>query len=479
MSVVEQIESEFDATPRAALASIAAHEGPVFVDLDETLYLRNSTEDFLDLARPRLIAALLLRFLDVLKPWRWSGGQATRDIWRVRLVLALFPWVRFQWARKVGDLARDFGNTELLQALERRAIGPIVLTCGFQPIVKPLVAALGLPEAPIVAARLDACGDRIRGKLAFTVDALGMEMLRRGLLITDSLQDLAVLRVCKRPLRTTWPGAFAARALADVYLPGEYLTRVKRPGAHYIRRGILQEDFAFWVLSSVALAAHPLFHVAGLLLLLGSFWAIYERGYVDNDLAALYYELDPKVDPEFWKSPVATPVVAPWIWACSLGALGVGSLGWPEGPAPWDFAKWALVLVATYAWFKLYNRVNKGTRIWMYAGLQLARVAAFVVLVGVLPIGAAALGANALSRWVPYYLYRSTGNRWPRNDDAPLIRLTFFLVFAVLLGLTAGPALVFNWTALMLLAWNVYRARHSLASMLAQAKRLDRLGGSA
>ena len=479
MSRADQVASEFDTTPTDAIACMVAHEGPVFVDLDETLYLRNSTEDFIDLARPGLIAALLLRLLDVLEPWRWSGGRTTRDVWRVRLVMAFFPWIRSQWARKVSTLARVFGNTQLLSAFERHAIHPIVLTAGFRPIVAPLVAALGLPDAPIVAARLERCEDRVRGKLGCAIEALGEETLRRGLLITDSLQDVAVLRACKLPMRTVWPGAFYRRALAHVYVPGEYLTRVKRPGTHYIRRGILQEDFAFWVLSSIALAAHPWLHTAGLLLLLVSFWAIYERGYVDNDEAAVRYEREPRVESAYWEFPVATPRVQPWIWALALGALGIVVLRWPERPDPWDFVKWAAVLVGSYLWFKLYNRLDKQTRVWLYAGLQLARVAAFTVLVAVLPIGAVALGANALSRWVPYHVYRCTGNRWPKRDESALIRLTYFIVLAALLGVAAGPYAVFNWTALMLLLWNLYRARDAVKAMVESARRLDRFGSEA
>jgi hypothetical protein len=466
--------SPYDNAPSAAIDSIAAHDGPVFVDLDETLYLRNSTEDFIDLARPRLVAALLMRLLEAMRPWRWSGGEATRDVWRVRLVMTLFPWVRWRWARKVGAFARSFGNTDLLSAFQRHSVQPIVLTAGFRPIVTPLVSALGLPEARIVAARLNTFDDRIQGKLRCAIDAVGEETLRSGLLITDSEQDLAVLHVCKRPLRTVWPKAAFRRALSDIYLPGEYLTRVKRPGAHYIRRGILQEDFAFWVLSSLALAPHPWPHIAALSLLLGSFWTVYEQGYVDNDRAGVSYESDPKVESAYWEAPVATPTFQPWIWATVLGALGVAVLRWPGLASGWDFGKWALVLVGCYVWFKLYNRLDKWTRVWLYAGLQLARVAAFTVLVPVMPIGAMALGANALARWVPYHLYRVASRGWPQQDDSALIRLTYFLVLAVLLGVSAGPGSVFNWTALLLLLWNLYRARPSLMRMLGQARRLDR-----
>src|SRR5215468_910271 len=74
---------QYDASPAAALAAVRAHDGPVIVDLDETLYLYNSTEDFIDCAWPGLLALLLLRLLDVLKPWRLTGGIDTRDTWRV------------------------------------------------------------------------------------------------------------------------------------------------------------------------------------------------------------------------------------------------------------------------------------------------------------------------------------------------------------------------------------------------------------
>src|ERR1700722_3761834 len=43
---------QYDASPDAALTAVRAHKGPLLVDLDETLCLRNSTEDFIDCDRP-------------------------------------------------------------------------------------------------------------------------------------------------------------------------------------------------------------------------------------------------------------------------------------------------------------------------------------------------------------------------------------------------------------------------------------------
>jgi hypothetical protein len=258
-------------------------------------------------------------------------------------------------------------------------------------------------------------------------------------------------------------------------MPGQYLTQVKRPGARYIVRGILQEDFAFWVLSSIALAALPVLHVLGLLFLLVSFWAIYERGYVDNDLIAARFESDPKLSAAFLNSPVATPRWQPWIWAFACGAIAIVLLRWPVNPVPADFAAWAAVLLATHGWFTMYNRFDKGTRIWMFAGLQFARSAAFVALVPIVPIGAVALGAHVLAKWVPYYAYRLGGKDWP---EAPfhLIRLLFFVVLALLFGFSEGLSSLLSATALALLAWNLFRARQELAAALTAAGRLDRTG---
>lgn len=462
-----------DVSPETAIGAIRDHVGPVLLDLDETLYLSNSTEDFIDSARPRLPALLLMRMLDVINPWRWTGGEATRDVWRVRLISICFPRTGNRWKKRVAGLAKDFTNLRLMAALKRPGTTPIITTAGFQPIVAPLVAALGLPQAQIVAARLSTFADRRDGKLNLAVGALGDDTVRRALVLTDSAQDLTLLDACARPLRTVWPEAHHRNALSSVYMPGQYLTQVKRPGARYIVRGILQEDFAFWVLSSIALAALPALHVVGLLFLLVSFWAIYERGYVDNDLIAARFEADPKLSAAFLESPVATPRWQPWIWAFVCGAIAIVLLRWPGNPVPADFAVWAAVLLATYGWFMLYNRFDKGTRIWMFAGLQFARSTAFVALVPIGPIGAVALGAHILAKWVPYCVYRLGGKDWP---EAPfhLIRLLFFVVLALLLELSQGLSALLSGTALALLAWNLFRARKELATALTAAKRLDR-----
>ena len=465
--------SSFDAEPSEAIEAILGFQGPVLIDLDETLYLRNSTEDFIDTARPGLLAMILLRALDLLKPWRLTGGEPTRDAWRVRIIAIFFPWVKMRWRRRTAELAARHVNRPLLDALKSSAARPIVVTVGFLHIVHPLIASLGLADVTVVAARGFGFRDRLRGKLAMAVDALGIDTVRSALVITDSIQDEPLLKTSARPLRTIWPGARYHRALGRVYVPGEYLSRVKRPGEHYIWRGIIQEDFAFWVLSSISLAAYPILHVLGLLLLLLSFWAIYEHGYVDNDYTAANFEHDPKLTAEFYEAPVSTPKWQPWIWAIASGCAALFVLRAPHRPVPLDFFKWFAVLVATYGWFWLYNRMDKDTRIWMFPFLQFARCAAFAAVVPVVAVGATALGAHVFSRWVPYYVYRYGTQGWP-NAKTYLIRVLFFVLLSALLIISQGPIAVFNMTGAVILLWSLFKARHELADVARNVSRLDR-----
>src|SRR5262249_16708594 len=161
----------------------------VVVDLDETLYLRNSTEDFIDCAWPGLLALLLLRVLDLLQPWRLTG-IGTRDNWRGWGILIFFPWTPRARRPKGSSPPGNYVKRELKAGLKSRAQPPIILTAGFGPIVAPLLAAMGFTDATLVAARMYAFVDRRDGKLRMATRELGAETLRRSLVVTDSVNDL-------------------------------------------------------------------------------------------------------------------------------------------------------------------------------------------------------------------------------------------------------------------------------------------------
>jgi hypothetical protein len=461
----------YDSPPEIAVAAIAGYKGPVLVDFDETLYLRNSTEDFIDSAYPALLAAIVLRVLDVVGPWRWSGGVETRDVWRVRAISLLFPWTWVIWRRRLAELARLYTNESLATAVRAATRTPFIVTLGFTSIIEPLARAMDLSGAHLVGARLGTFRDRRAGKLALATAALGSATVECSLVLTDSPGDLDLLDACRLPLRTIWPGATFRRALSRAYLPGQYIVQVKHPGARYVSRGILQEDFLLWLLCSIGLGSTVVPHTLGILLLLVSFWVVYEQGYIDNDLIEARYER-PLVKPGR-RFPTAPRRFKPWIWATGTGAIALALLRWPALPSGRDFVSWGVVLLLTHSWFRLYTRLDKKTRVWLYFGLQLARSGAFVVVAPISSIGAAAIAATVFAKWVPYFSYRRAEQRWV-NDSTMVVRLHFFVILSVLLAATEGWHVIVNWTALGLVAWCAFRARHELRSVLLTATRIDR-----
>ena len=316
--------------------------------------------------------------------------------------------------------------------------------------------------------------DKRAGKLARLEARMGCGQIGQSLVLTDSMDDAALLAKCGRGCLTRWPLATYRAAFGGVYLPFEYLSRVKRPNSRYIWHSIIQEDFAFWILASIAVSPAPVFHVAGLLLLLVSFWSVYETGYVDNDDMAAKYEADPKLSDTYASRPVATPRWTPWLWAATFGFAGTCVLAWPQPPHAAAIVSWMACLAATKACFLLFNRLDKKSRVWLFAPLQGARAAAIVVVVGIVPVGAAGLAAHAVSLWIPYLLYRHlTGSAWPKLPVFAL-RLMIFLIFAGLILASEGPGR-FDWgVAAAFAGWNLFRARREVAAIVGGAKRIDR-----
>ena len=457
----------FDTSPDNALRTLVEHRGRVLVDLDETLYLRNSTEDFIGSAWPAPMAFLLIKLLDLLRPWRFTGGAQTRDVWRVACICILMPWSLWTWRSAARRLGRDFANRRLVAALRACDEPPTIVTLGFRPIVEPLVAAMGLRDLPLVAMSPWRFGDRREGKRALVVKAVGEAEVCGALLITDSLDDLDLLQTCLHPLRVIWPEARFREAFHDVYLPGLYTSRVKRPGKRYIYRSVISDDYSVWVLASIPLALHPWPHIAGLALLSVSFWAIYETGYVHNDLIGARYEKNPNLSQQFHESPVKVSAVLPWVWAAGCGVAGLMLLNWPFAPEAADLLAWSAVLVVTFFWFRIYNVTDERTRIWLFAGLQSLRALSFAAVASVTLVGTVALLAHVLSRWVPYLGYRVTGAYI--DEEHGTSRLLFFVLLCGGLAVAVGVEPFWTPTGLVLLLWFAFKARRELLRSWRQA----------
>ena len=196
----------------------------VIVDFDETLWLRNSTEEYLDAVRPRSLAFLVLAAIDVAKPWRLSGNpikeRIYRDWLRVLILTCLFPWCLPNWRRRAGSLGRQWLNEDLVEMARRAECSQLyVATLGFAPIVKPLLAQI-YPNAILIAASLSA-GYKIRkiGKKAAFDRQFGHGFVADAIVITDSEDDKDLLSSCHRGFLIKWPKALYRPAFSNCCVP--------------------------------------------------------------------------------------------------------------------------------------------------------------------------------------------------------------------------------------------------------------------
>jgi hypothetical protein len=377
-----------------------------------------------------------------------------------------------RWHTRAAELAATETNEPIRDALRARS-DAVIATLGFEPIVRPLLNAMELGDRQLIACEMGSFGDRRAGKLALVSKALGDRQVSRAALLTDSHDDEDMLAQCKLPLFVKWPEARFVPAHSGLYIPLEYTHRIKRPGLSFVQRSILGDDWMLWLLATITIAASPATHIVGLFLLVLSFWTIYELGYVDNDKIGALYETAPALTKEFHKVPVATSVSQGWIWAIGLGLAGIAVIEQTLTPSLVTIAAWKAVLIGTFGVYFVYNRTDKDTRVWFYALLQMARAGAVLAVVPVSLLGSIAIAAHAISRWIVYYVYRSTKGSWPVEMPANILRLMIFGLAAIPLFAAIGVEDLDRttmWTAAILLVWFTFRSGPRLLAIFSKAR---------
>jgi phosphoserine phosphatase len=461
-------------TANQTLCRLEQHQGGTIVDLDETLYLHNSTEDFIRLAQPSLIAAYLLRLLDMAAPWRFVRRKDTRDNWRLLLVVALFPWTLLRWRRFCRKVVPSRLNRQLVEGLRSNGDHVIVATNGFRIVIKPMMNAFGLEKATLVACRLLHLQDRANGKLALLKTKYDDGFLASSIVITDSRTDTPLLQVCAVPCLTQWTGAIFDKAFKGVaYVPGDYITYVKKPRMRASRK-LVREDLLPWVIVGLS-TSFTLSHILGLICLFYSMWAVYEVGYYDNDITAKLYESDPQLTSAAVAFDDRRFPLRAWGVALALGLIG--SLLVARPAVMTTAIIWLAVLCGLQATYWLYNRMDKATRVWLYVPLQAFRRGAVLVVVSYTPVVAAIIASEILAKWIEYLVYRlqptNDGYKWPAMPYQ-----TIKLVIA--LTLLLPPALTGNWSTywtpaiicLPLFAFEAWRLERR--KVLSNVHRLDR-----
>lgn len=442
----------------------ASPENPIIVDFDETLFLRNSTEEYLDSAYPKPVGALLLMGVKALKPWRLlpkalRGDKTAKDWCLVVAVTLLMPWTLLVWRARAGAIAKAYWNQPLIKALKDNPKAQVVVaTLGFDVVVNPLLKHLSVVLDRDVTQTAISCrfwqgpADRAQGKCAMVTEALGAKAVAKAVAVTDAAHDAPLLAKVATPCLVVWPQAEFVPAMSGVYLPLFYSEKVKNPNqSHFLKRLILGH-WSFLVIALSALSPHPLWNAASLLLLVISYWCVYEIGYYENDAIGEKYEKTPILSTTYarYKSQMNLNTPAPWVWSMAIALPAILLLEMSKLSAPWqlafttvmdtgplmfDMAVWLVFLLSVRLSFGLYNRFNEDTRLWIYPFLQIQKLFGFTLLLGTNAIGAGLMLSLIISRWLHYSIYRCGGDRWrfPLN-------LSCLMLFLMLTSMAAISA---------------------------------------
>lgn len=447
----------------------------VILDFDETLWLRNSTEEFLASVRPRWLAAMVLQVLGFIKPWRLlRSGEHYRDWMRVLAVLIVAPWSLWRWRRQAAELGPRYLNRSLLEAVRRhhrKSVG--VISFGFREIVRPLLDSVDR-ELPLTesCSLLHGARLRIRGKAQGLREDIGPERLRRALVITDSAVDRDLLEASDKGFLVKWPDARYEQAGLRPLMPFVYLQKVKRPDENYLRNAILGHDLPVLLLAYAVISTRPVIAGIAVLLYVLSFFTAYETGYYENDRLGLLIERHPKVSENFhslgrhfsprfaWSAAIFLAGLSSWMAFTSHSWIpgAIGNQGLLGFLAVW--AVFVLFLVVMRLLFRWQNVIHPQGRIVPMLGLQVGRVLGYSAILPTTTIGALFCVAHGVSRWIPYLVYRFGGSRKEVPNHVNCLMLLTLFAGAVAIG--GNERELLTWQSGLIFAYAGARAAKEL-----------------
>ena len=437
------------------------------VDFDQTFFLRNSSTDFIRMAKPYVFGALLYKFIELLRPWAWFAGgkdtRVTRDWFHIWAITIFFPWTWILWRIHAAKLAKGATNQELAAVLkDRNPEFNVLSTQGFGPVVGPLLKHMGVKFGIVSTCRMfGGYSDRLRGKAKSLESCVGVAELKRSAVITDSEDDQELLDYSEVPLLIQWPEPLDS-SVTSHYVPFYYLSNIKLKGLSRILREVFYVDLLLLYLAFTWISPFPLLHGVGITLFYMSFLLIYEIGYMENDDVAFQLEKDPIIGKSFEKKREYMNYYAPWIWATPFAFVGAGimlqidylaELGITtsglfsephlliESASVVFFTKsqvyiamiWLGLLLSMRYVYKFYNYTDKMTRTWVYPILQIYKSIAFIFISPINVIGAVALFCQVVARSFAYFLYRWGRKDWP-GSELYLFRFVLFVGIVLTIG---------------------------------------------
>lgn len=421
----------------------------ILVDFDDTLWLTNSTEQFIELAARSVVVAIVLQIMDMLKPWRWlhgSKGKHYRDLYRVRCGLWLNPMAKRQWQQQAKSLVDQYLNQPLYQTLMRHKGKVFVVSYGFDFVLQPILDEINLGSNLLVCSNLTTAAQlRMSGKAAAASALIGSKRVTHGACVTDSKMDKDLLLQCQDAWLCQWPESVEIRAGMSPMLPFVYLKKVKRPTESYFTRAILGHDYLTLILAFALINPYPLYTAVALFGFVIAYFTAYEIGYFENDNLGAKLEEKPKISKEFslfgqgfrpsfaWFFTLL--LTAPPAWLAAQGPSFIPGYFQLEGAAAFGavylvFISFVLAVRAVFAWF---NRLTEKGRLIPMLLLQLGRNGGYLLIFATSTVGALFIVTCTLSKWIPYVAYRFGADRKGMPEH-----LINGLMFAVLVSLLWG-----------------------------------------
>jgi phosphoserine phosphatase len=417
------------------LEGLRAGRWPVVVlDFDHTLYRENSTERFLDTARPKAAAFLLAAVADACVNAAGKrgvrGAAQWRDIARVVFVTLGLPWAWLWWRVTAARRMAAEVNAPLAEAVAAGgARRMVILSLGMEHVIRPLAEALPFPSE-LIACSAGPPPRNLRGagKARALREALSEDELAQSVYVTDSAADLDVCGLAGSSYLIQW-APYPPKAFHDFYIPFRYVVKGKYPGLNYLRNQILKEEYLMLLL---AYAFSPV-NALVLALLYASLYCIYELGYWNNDHRAARSEAKPTVSPQAARF-ADYPIQRAWLWAALLGAAGLAVAHGVDAPIRdgslgLHVLAWAAVLAGLHACFTLFNRLPVQRRLFVFPWLHAFKAFACAVIVPLTPLGILLLAAQVASQTGVYYAYRRLGSA--RGYNRQIFRALFFGFFAL------------------------------------------------
>lgn len=219
----------------------ASDRTTVILDFDETLFLRNSTAEYLDSLRPRWLGFVVLKMISLIQPWSWLPkpfrGSKIRDWFLVFGATLLLPWTFFLWQKKAKILADDYANLELTNAIANNPNSSIIVaSLGFSFIINPVLNSFNIKYDRAIACRFwQGAKDRGKGKLLMVEEVLPEAAIKSSILVTDSYDDLPLLEVVDKPCLTMWSLAKYNPPLQDIR---DFLVGSVKRFSHKLKRSL-------------------------------------------------------------------------------------------------------------------------------------------------------------------------------------------------------------------------------------------------